>query len=505
MGSISFLLPNPLPGAAASALGEACIASSSSYYDQMPTPTRVQVADGVLTLERAQNESGFLFIPWPVGPLGTVVVTSSTLRERAEPYRLLVELARGKLNQVRMQAGEWEGMGFQAAPEFDRQVADLTRVFGRAVLAPTPTESDALASQVLESAHALADRMARDFIGQTLANRQREEGRLDATLTARHGLEPTGAAAEEYARSFNAASVCFRWRDIEANEANYDWTQADAAVAGALAAGQPVTIGPMIDLAPGMLPEWAANWESDLPALAAFMCDYLETALHRYKDGVRRWIICAGFNHADALGLVDDDRLRLAYRLFEAAAQVDSGLELILSVAQPWGDYLVSEDQTISPLTFPDDLVRAGVRLSAIELELRLGTRPRGNFPRDLLDTAHLFHVFGKLGPALEVALSMPSAAGIDPLAGDHGETAWPPAWRSGPSPEAQAEWGYTFAALALCWPRVRAVTWDHWSDAEPHFVPFGGLLDAAGKPKPLLACLRDLRTAYLNPPGNGT
>jgi hypothetical protein len=198
---------------------------------------------------------------------------------------------------------------------------------------------------------------------------------------------------------------------------------------------------------------------------------------------------------------VDDDRLRLAFRLFEAAAQVDPNLELILSVAQPWGDYLVGDDQTITPLTFPDDLVRAGVRLAGVELELRAGTRPRGSFPRDLLEAARVLDVFGMLGLPLEVVLSLPSSAEPDRVASDHGQEVWRHGWRPGPSPDGQAEWGATFAALSLCWPQVRSVTWDHWSDADPHLVPAGGLLDAAGRPKPLLARLRALRTEHLAAP----
>jgi hypothetical protein len=307
-----------------------------------------------------------------------------------------------------------------------------------------------------------------------------------------------GSAADEYYSAFNAANVTFRWRDVEPNEAHYDWTEADAAVATAKSEGLPVTIGPVIDLAPGMLPAWAAGWASNLPEMAAFMCDYLETAINRYKGDVKRWIICAGFNHTDAVGLCDDDRLRLAFRLFEAAAQVDPSLELVLSVAQPWGDYLVSEDQTISPITFPDDLVRAGVRLAAVELEFRVNSRPRGSLPRDLLDTARVLDVFGMLGIPLEVVLSLPSAADADRMAADHKQTVWKHGWHAGPSPEGQAEWGASFAALAMCWPQVRAVTWDNWSDAEPHLIPHAGLLDAAGRTKPLLARLRGLRTEHL-------
>jgi hypothetical protein len=74
----------------------------------------------------------------------------------------------------------------------------------------------------------------------------------------------------------------------------------------------------------------------------------------------------------------------------------------------------------------------------------------------------------------------------------------WKTGWKIGPSSETQAEWGGLVASLALCWPKVRTVTWDHWSDLEPHLTPHGGLLDSEGQPKPLLARLRALRQEHL-------
>ncbi len=497
MGTMSFLLPNPLPGAAAAVLGEACVASVG-YHDQTPGPTAVRIADGRLTLTRTTNESGYLLVPWPVELFGTLVVSTTTLRERDEPYRLLIELARGKLNQVRSQAAEWQSIGLRTTPEFDRAVVESSRQFGRAVLAASAAESDALAGRVLEQAHALADRLTRDYTAQVFATRTASEGQLDTRLASRYRRAPLRGAADDYRRAFTAAAVAIRWRDVEPSEAQYDWAEVDAAVAAARAAGLEVTIGPVIDLAPGMIPAWAAGWAADLPTLAACMCDFLETAINRYRDDVRRWVVCAGFNPANELGLSGDDRLRLAFRLFEAAAQVDSGLELILSVAQPWGEYLARDDQTISPITFPDDLVRAGVRLAAVELEVRPGVRPRGSLPRDLLETARLLDTFGLLGLPLEVLLSLPSSDDPDPPAAEHGQSLWNQEWVARPSPEGQAEWGASFAALALSWPQVRAVTWDHWSDAEPHLIPNSGLLDADSVAKPLLARLRALRTAHL-------
>jgi hypothetical protein len=493
MGSIAFLLPEHVPAAALAALREACFATG---YDQAPVPTAIEIQDNRLVATWGLSESRYLVLPWPVGPFGTLVTTTSTLRETPEPYRLLVELARGKLNQVRTQAAEWQGIGLVTPPEFDRSLADATRLFGRAVLTPTSPESDPLAARVLDQSYALADALAREYVAQMFDTRQHEEGRLDTRLAARSPHATVGPVGE-YARAFNAAQVSFRWRDIEPEESKYNWSGPDGAVAAAKAAGLPLTGGPVVDLAPGMLPDWAAEWTGDLPTLAAFLCDFVETAVRRYKNDIRRWVVCAGFNHADALGLDDDDRLRLAFRLFEAAAQIDPGLELVLSVAQPWGDYLTNENQTISPLTFPDDLIRAGLQVSGIELEFRTGTCPRGSRPRDLLEGFRVLNLFGLLGLPLEVVLGLPASAAPDPAAVG-GETHWPAGGRAGVSVEGQAAWGESFAALALCLPQVRAVTWDHWSDAAPHLTPGGGLIDSTGQPRNLLTRLGALRASRL-------
>src|SRR5579872_876267 len=500
MGSISFLLPDPLPTAALATLRSACFApamGASGTSDLAPVPTSVEITDGRLTITRSISESGFLLIPWYVGQFGTLVVSTSTLRETDEPYRLLVELARGKLNQVRMQTEEWKGIGLHLAASFEESLAETTRLFSKALLAPPSAEADRLATRVLEQSFSLSDMLVREFIDQMFDTRHHEEGRIDARLSARMTRTP-GELGVEYTQTFNAGQIGICWNDVEPEESRYDWSGPDAAVAFAKAANLPITIGPVIDLCPGMLPSWAGGWESDLPTLAACMCDFLETAIGRYKEDVRRWVVCAGFNQADSLGLDDDDRLRLAFRLFEAASQIDPNLELVLSIAQPWGDYLVDENHIISPLTFPDDLMRAGLRLSGLEVEIRPGSRPRGSLPRDLLETARMLNLFGILQLPLEIVLSYPSSARDDSVAKPWGQSIWAPMAECGLTPEGQAEWGASFAALAMCIPHIRAVTWDGWCDADPHLTPSGGIIDDARKLKPLLSRLRALRNAHV-------
>lgn len=495
MGSTTFTLPKSLPPAAARLLERACFAGG---YDQTPVPTRAKVTGDCLHLTRELSESGYLLVPWPIEPFGTFVVTTTTIRERDEPYLFLIELARGKLNQVRTQAADWQALGLKTPPEFDRELASATRLFGKAVLEPDIATAEAGATRVLQMAFALADQLARIYTQQLFALRLSNGQSLRSHLTARLTRVPTAALAADYQQTFSAVRVGVRWSDLEPVEAEFDWEAVDAAVEYAASAGLTLSFGPLIDLAPGMLPPWAAGWHGDLPTLAAFMGDYVETVLTRYRKAIPRWVICSGFNHADSLGLSDDDRLRLAARLFEVAHQVDPRLELVLGIAQPWGDYLTHDDQTISPFSFADDLLRSGAKLGALELELRMGTTPRGSWPRDLLDTSRLLDTFGLLGVPLDVMVSIPASGEADAQAAAQGETRDGAVWRAAPTAEGQAEWGAALVELALCKTQVQTVTWDHLHDADPHLTPHGGLIDPQGGIRPLFNRLRAIRTSRL-------
>src|SRR5262249_31936114 len=151
------------------------------------------------------------------------------------------------------------------------------------------------------------------------------------------------------------------------------WESADALVAWATGLGLPVTAGPLIDFSAAQLPAWLWLWERDLPSLATFMCRYVEAAVRRYRTRIRRWQITAASNCARLLALSDDELLQLTYRLGEAARQADPGIELVLGIAQPWGEYLAVADRTHSPFLFADTLIRSGLNLAALDVEIVMG------------------------------------------------------------------------------------------------------------------------------------
>jgi hypothetical protein len=137
------------------------------------------------------------------------------------------------------------------------------------------------------------------------------------------------------------------------------------------------------------------------------------------------------------------------------------------------------------------------LKLNALDLEIVMGVHPRGSYCRDLLETSRLLDLFTLLGLPLQVTLGYPSAGTTDPQA-DSDLSAGAGHWRTGFSPEAQADWAAVFADLALCKPYVRAVQWVHALDGEPHLFPHCGLIDGEGNVKPVVERLRKLRDEHL-------
>ena len=98
--------------------------------------------------------------------------------------------------------------------------------------------------------------------------------------------------------------------------------------------------------------------------------------------------------------------------------------------------------------------------------------------------------LYALLGVPLRLTLGYPAAATADPLA-DPELSVGAGRWHDGFTPQTQADWAATFAALALCKPFVQAVQWVHLSDAQPHQFPHAGLLDADNQPRPAFDRLR--------------
>lgn len=468
--------------------------------DLIPWRTTVQWDGGLLSLQRGAKDSGTLRIPWRVPGRGQQMLSTGTLIEREKPYLLEVELARGKLNQLRHALADWQTLGLAAPADVHQELKRALATFAPAVTRQhVPAEACQYAQQALALACALADRLAGVYSEQAVAARRRQSAKLDVLLGASLGRSHMDRATSKlYRRAFNAAVVPLAWPLLEAREGAYDWTLADHH-AGWCAAHHLKTIGgPLVQMDRGGLPDWLYLWDGDVNTLAGFITTHVRTVVQRFRGKIDLWHAVARANVGGALSLSEEESLHLVVMVIEAIRQTDPDAPVVISFDQPWADYMSRQETDLAPWHFADALARAGLGLAGLMLELNLGYAPGGTIPRDSLDIIRQLDLWSLLGLPLLINLTAPSDAAPDPLAR--------PTLAAGPAPSAtgwnqqtQRQLAEQWLSLLIARPNVRVVTWSQLRDAEPHEFPHGGLIDGAGQPKPALESLAATRRAYLH------
>ena len=468
--------------------------------DQIPVPCRANLRDGLLQIERPMPESGRLQVPFPVPGRGELILSTGTLMHRERPYHLEVELARGKVNQVRNQLAEWTILGLQVPPLVASAVEKMIREFA---LAATSIRSDTpfaveQSKRAIVSAVEAADLIADTYVEQALALRHRMSPQLPTWLAAPLPAKPLPApTAEMIQTAFNTFGVALTWRNVEPREGSYEWSTFDAQVEWCHAQGAPVIGGPLIWIDPAGMPDWTKNAIGNFEDLTAFASDYVSTVVQRYHGRFAMWEVMARINSTTSFRMTEDQRLQLAIRMVEVARRVDPDTPCILRFDQPWGEYLRNDkDFELTPLHFADALVRSGLQLGGVGLEFNVGYQPHGTSWRDRLDFSRLLDMWSYLGLPLHVTLTAPSRQAPDPRANQQiqsvpSSTPW--------TNDAQAQWAQQMTPLLLSKAFVHSVTWGHLSDADPHEFPHSGVIDEFGRAKPTLTALSHIRRLHLH------
>ncbi len=449
--------------------------------------TQIEVTGNVITCRRALSESGRLHVAWPVKGFGRPVISTASLPERELPYLLPLELARGKIAQLRDQISAWEVGGMVVPDDFRAPYQEANRLFREAAaLQEEPARSVDPAMQCLARALEAAEIAVTAYASQRLAARRKRSPQPPAALGCVLGQSgPSEKLDSSFRESFAAAVIPVEWKYVASAEGEPNWELSDAQLDWAVANRLLVFGGPLIDLSSEGLPASVGKWGGDLPNLQSLVCDYVETAVGRYTGRIRHWNVCTRANTGGAFNLSEESRLWLVARALEVVRQVDDEVQVMIGVDQPWGEYQARGAHRLAPLQFVDALLRAGIGLSAVNLEIAVGFRSRASASRDLLELSRLLDLWSVLGIPLYVTLACPSQpAAADPQASvaieiERGH--WKQEW----SESAQADWIDGVLPLVMAKQAVVGIFWMQLSDGVPHEFPHAGLLRPDGTPKP--------------------
>lgn len=467
--------------------------------DYVPWLCRTRPIEGGFLIERDASDSCCLHIPWRVEGHGQVVLTTATLVERATPYHLEVELARGKLNQLRNQLADWTAMGMTVPDDVAAKMRTAAELFAQAATSQhEPDRAAVTAAGALRAALDVADSLVAAFTEQAYMARHRQSPKLATLLGVNlDTTEPGGLLGDALAKAFNTAKVPFSWHDIEAHEGTAQWERCDRQIAWCESRQMRVYGGPLLAFDRRGLPDWVSLWEDDFDNLQDLVSDYVRRVVERYKGRVNVWQCAARLYSTEILALSEEDRLRLVVRAIEVVRRADPNTPTVVCFDRPWADYMRDVPLDLSPLHLCDALVRSGLGLAGIALELNVGCDPGGSVPRDPLEFSRLVDRWGSLGLPLVIELTLPSSAASDP----HARPAIAPmsdVLRDGWSPTAQQAWVERYVPLLLSKPAVHALLWNQCADSDPHDYPHAGLIDTTGRAKPALTTLARLRREHL-------
>ncbi len=465
--------------------------------DGIPWEGRARLEGQLLTIDRDQRESGWTYVAWHVPKRGVQMLCTGSLMERPQTYSLPIELARGTITRLRNQSAAWQQAGMTLPPTYLASSRLATTKLIAALTARTEEAAADLADESLVHALDAADHLAVSYTQQVLDIRRGQNAVLPTLLGARLESAPAKEISDELAAASNTSLISPRWPIVEPEAGEYDWQATDAALQWGRERGQRICFGPLMQLDRSSLPDWLFLMADDFEEVMEYVLQYLDAVVQRYRGRVHLWHVAARMNLPTGIELDEEQRLKLTVEAIDRVRSLDPKTPMIVSFDRPWAEYIAAEDQELTPLHFADTLVRGGLGLAGIGLELNLGYWPGGSVMRDPLEISRLVDRWSQLGVPLVLQLSMPSQDSADPLARHHEKPKYCQPF-SPFTPTEQAAVVKRLGTLLLAKQPVQALFWNQVRDDSPHDYPLGGLVDMGGKLKPFVAVLAKLRADLL-------
>ena len=154
-----------------------------SGFDGRVFPSRVEIDGNTVSCRRSASDSGKFNVAWPVPGFGRPVISTSSLREQETVYQLAIELARGKICQVRNQAATWDQLGMQIPESFHPVHKEAHRLFAKSVtLKNDLVAASDLATQAIAKSCEAAELLTKSYTDQRLAIRVRRSSQLPISL-----------------------------------------------------------------------------------------------------------------------------------------------------------------------------------------------------------------------------------------------------------------------------------------------------------------------------------
>ncbi len=522
--------------------------------DDTPLPVRIRTEPGRICLEHDGPESVGLCLLVELDPVqtpdgrslnpGALMLKTSLLPPRAEPYLLTLELLRHAIMLALNKLEDWELFDL---PDTDPDLTELNhgrRLFTEALIAHRVQgrlpDADRLARQALALVVDAGERLTLRHAERALPDRL--AGRLyarTAEAASRHSGDPVHTGAPVAAPESNSVvlphppligcavnpsvfdhashqalldscdfvAVPLRWSALEKSEGRIHWGETDRWIEWAVRSAKlPVVAGPLIDFRPACVPDWLYIWENDYETLRDLIVEHIQTVVTRYRRAVARWTVVSGLNVNTNIRLSIEQTLDLTRIAVMAVKRLHPTAQIQVEIARPFGEYHAHNRRSLPPLVYAELVVQSALPVDAIALRLQTGQPVPGQGVRDAMTLATLVDRYAALGRPVAIsslgapAYPIPIDSTLIPR-NAHEEpepNVYPGYWHAEWSPDLQADWLSAMALAAAAQPALHSICWQELTDGPGGVsaeMPHGGLI--AGTPRPALTRLAELRAAF--------
>ncbi len=481
--------------------------SGAYVFAQENIPVRADLAatqGQISCLKRTPGACG-LSLLWDAGEPGRLMLPTTRLPDRKQPYNLNVELARARLMHLLQKREDWGLFDYEDAGGLNQELDEARRRFVDALRCDDPSEAARLADACLAEAITLAEKTAL-FHADVFLSRRRQ-----SAITSRVSfgcvvdlLSNTERYRSLLTEAFDFISVPTCWKKLAPKERSYRWESIDDWVNWAITRRSGIHAGPLVSFDPADVPEWLYIWEHDYESLRDMIYEHLQRIVQRYERKVRAWKVVSGLHAHNSFNLSFEQIMELTRMSCSVVKRLAPRSMVLIDLVLPWGEYYARNQRTIPPLLYADMAVQSGIKFDGFGVQLYLGAPRDGMFVRDLAQVSSLLDEFVGFGMPVHITgVQVPSEVTPD---------AWD-AWRGGaPVAEAghwhnpwnqrlQAEWLQAFARVAISKPFVESICWRDLADYEGHYLPHGGLCRNDLQAKLVFKELRNFRLWLLSAP----
>ena len=471
--------------------------------DNVPIRGEFSYSGGEIVCRKRAPGAAALTLMWEAKNFGTVLLETTRLPERDEPYILNLELARGRVMRLMQKREEWGIFDLPDLTALNDKAQEARDLLLEGITRQTePAKASEFGDKCLELVLPLSEQAAlahADLLLQRrIATRNFPRGAFG--MRVEHVI-----TLESYRRALvpNAdfARMPMWWKVIEPQEQQFNWHPIDEWMEFLRRARLPVVAGPLVHFAEVSIPEWLYIWEHDYETVRDLLYEHIERVVTRYAPQVALWNVLSGLHVNAQFSFTFDQLMDVTRMAVSLVKKVHGSSRTMIELTQPWGEYYAGNQRSIPPMLYADMVVQSGIQFDVFGVQLKFGLPKEGCWQRDLFAISSLLDRFSTLGkPVMISAMQAPSSP-PESIAG----MVSPGVWRRPWSEALQAKWLEAVTDIALSKPYVEAICWQDLVDIPPKVlptgqsVPFGGLTTVDLTPKQSLRTWAGLRRAVMN------